>query len=276
MTNQTIISKTHRGYYSLVQFCPDLARLEVANIGVVLVCDERVYLGVRMSSDHSRITQMFGRGKQDLAQLKAVKAGLKDRILAGRKDLQSLDELNRFAALRVNGLQMTKFMPCKVSEQPKHDLDRLFEDLVERTTSQPASKLSLLTEKLERGFSSPDIHPLIQRDITVTVETFAREEEIPFAFQNGRLNLIEPVVFPKTKSKLEERTAMQALVGKSLYEHRDRQFGDLQLMVFGQFPTDNSEDRSLVRNVLEKNHVRLFSQDQLPDLLDEVRNYGHL
>ena len=33
-----------RGYYSLIQFCPDTCRLEVANVGVVLYCPEVSFL----------------------------------------------------------------------------------------------------------------------------------------------------------------------------------------------------------------------------------------
>ena len=36
--------KPSKGYYSLIQYCPDLGRLEAANVGVLLFCPERGFL----------------------------------------------------------------------------------------------------------------------------------------------------------------------------------------------------------------------------------------
>ena len=36
--------KPSRGYYCIIQYCPDLGRLEAANIGVLLFCPDRGFL----------------------------------------------------------------------------------------------------------------------------------------------------------------------------------------------------------------------------------------
>jgi hypothetical protein len=36
-----------KGYYSIVQYCPDLSRGETTNIGIVLLVPERGYLSAR-------------------------------------------------------------------------------------------------------------------------------------------------------------------------------------------------------------------------------------
>lgn len=33
-----------KGYYSIIQYCPDLSRFEAANVGVLLFCPERAFL----------------------------------------------------------------------------------------------------------------------------------------------------------------------------------------------------------------------------------------
>jgi hypothetical protein len=43
------------GYYSLIQYCPDAAREEAANVGVVLFCPEVDYLEARTVSGNDRI-----------------------------------------------------------------------------------------------------------------------------------------------------------------------------------------------------------------------------
>ena len=40
-----------KGHYSIVQYCPDLARRETVNIGVVLLVPDREFLQTRMVAD---------------------------------------------------------------------------------------------------------------------------------------------------------------------------------------------------------------------------------
>ena len=49
-----------KGYYSLVQYCPDVARQEAANVGVVLFCPELAFLEARLASSNHRIRRFFG------------------------------------------------------------------------------------------------------------------------------------------------------------------------------------------------------------------------
>jgi len=43
-----------KGYYSIVQFCPDLARRETVNISVVLLVPEKDLFEPRMLADRLR------------------------------------------------------------------------------------------------------------------------------------------------------------------------------------------------------------------------------
>jgi len=52
-----------RGYYSIVQYCPDPSRLEAVNIGLALFCPECSFLKVRFGRRKTRVDQLFG--KQD-------------------------------------------------------------------------------------------------------------------------------------------------------------------------------------------------------------------
>jgi len=91
-----------RGHYSLIQFCPEPARLETANIGVALYCRDADFLSVQMSGKNRRIVKMFGRGEHDLNRLRAVKASLQEAIERRDGELDSLDQLQKFAALQVS------------------------------------------------------------------------------------------------------------------------------------------------------------------------------
>ena len=49
-----------RGFFSLIQFCPDLDRGEYANVGIVLVVPQRGILDIRLSEDNKGPKQRFG------------------------------------------------------------------------------------------------------------------------------------------------------------------------------------------------------------------------
>ncbi|MBI1311303.1 DUF3037 domain-containing protein [bacterium] len=274
-TNQTTMR--HRGFYSLVQYCPDLSRLEVANVGVVLFCAELNYLGVELTQNHTRISQMFGRGQRDLKRLRAVKAGLEERLTSAGEDLKSLDRLNNLAALHVNTIRMTRFMPCRVSGTPQVDLQRIFEELVELPKHRkPVSKFEALKKTLDDRFSAPEVSRRLRRDLKVRIPILDREEEIPYGYQNGRLNLIAPVVFPKKQAALEDRAAKYAVEGKFLYDNPDSQLGEMQMLVVGDFSPGSEDSVNVAERILESHQVRLFPRRKLSELTKEIRRHGHV
>lgn len=267
----------HRAFYSLVQYCPDLSRLEVANIGVVIFCAELNFLGSRMTQNHTRINQMFGRGQRDLKRLRAVKAGLQEKLSNSGTELMSLDHLNQLAALHVNTIRMSKFMPCRVSENPETDMRRMFEELVDvKASEKPVSRADALRNSLESRFSDPDLDKRLRRKFKVRIPVLDREEEIPYGYQNGRFNLIAPVVFPKGKSALEDRSAKYAVEGKSLYDNPSDEFGEMQLLVVGHFDGGPQDSIETAKRILESHSVRLFRRSELPKLEHEILTHGHV
>ena len=266
-----------RAFYSIVQYCPDLARLEAANVGVVVFRAEPAYLGVKMSENQTQVVKMFGRGNRDLKRLRTFESGLEERLMSGRGDVTSLEKLNQLAAMQVNALRMTPFMPCRISARPDEDLDRMFQELVEPILSVDSivSRVSL-KRVLEEKFSAPDINIRIRRGVKVRIPFLGRDEEIPYAYQNGRLNLIAPVTFPKNQSTLEERASKYALEGQSLFKARDPQLGDMQMLVVGQFESGETDNIGTARRILEDHHVRLFPSEDLSSLIQEIRTLGHV
>ena len=153
----------------------------------------------------------------------------------------------------------------------------MFHDLVEaKATEKAINKSAALYETLEERFSTPKLSKLIKRKIKVKVPVLDRVEEIPYAYQNGRLNLIAPVVFPKTKTALEDRSAKYAVEGRSLYNHEDSEHGPMQLLIVGQFDDDDSEAVSTAKRILNTHEVRLFPRTNLQELLDEIAEEGHI
>jgi len=121
-------SSARRGYYSIIQYCPDLSRMEAANIGVVLFCPEPCFLGTRTSPDDQRIRRFFGAEGVDWDHVEFAKQAILSR-LSDPAEFRTIRDLEHFAATRANEIQMTAPRPCKVFE-PEAELDQLYEQLV--------------------------------------------------------------------------------------------------------------------------------------------------
>ena len=90
--------KPSRGYYCIIQYCPDLGRLEAANIGVLLFCPDRGFLQARTSSDNARIRHFFGDHGHDWHRINSFKTGIEDRLVVEKDEIQTLVALEGFIA----------------------------------------------------------------------------------------------------------------------------------------------------------------------------------
>ena len=66
------MSSSTRGYYSIIQYCPDPSRLEAINIGVALYCPELGYLRARFGRRKTRVRQLFGKQEWEFVELQRV------------------------------------------------------------------------------------------------------------------------------------------------------------------------------------------------------------
>ncbi len=261
--------KPTKGYY---WYCPDLGRLEAANIGVLLFCPEPHYLKALMSRNNRRISRFFGSEGLDWARINAFKRGLENRLSVEGCEIQTIEQLEKFIAQRANFLQITPPRPMKVTD-PKAELEELFKELLGELTHHTSTKT--LRHFLAQKFSAPEVEKRIHRDIKVRVPILEKEVEIPFGFQNGRFNLITPVRFEASNPEQTVVTACKyAVEGRSLYEDEDPQLGALQLVVVGKFLSHDQDSPGKVKRIFEDYNVKLFKMSEVPQLIDEIRTTG--
>src|SRR5262245_33328935 len=153
------MSEAKRGYYSLIQFCPDPARAEVANLGVVLFCPDLGFLDVRMAPDNDRVRQFFGDGSFDDWALNSGKQALCARLRADREDFRTVADLERFAQTRANELILTSPRPVKVVD-PECDLATLYRDLVQVRQCQEENREHIAN--LENGTMGKETSSIAQ------------------------------------------------------------------------------------------------------------------
>lgn len=259
------------GYYSLIQYCPDPSRLEAANVGVLLFVPARNYLKALTARNNRRVQQFFGRDAADWDRLNAFKRGLEDMVAAEKASVHSVAELERFIGKRANALRITDPRPMKVTrDDTDAELKQLFAELV--GDGRHADPRGDFKTALGRRFAEAGLREKIRTDVRVRVPSFGKEVVVPFGYQNGRFQLIQPARFEaEDADKVIPTACRYAVEGRSLYDHPDSRLGRLQLVVVGVFPAKKAESRSVVKKIFDENNVGLFASDEVDRLVQDIR-----
>jgi len=180
-----------KGYFSILQFCPDRARLEAANVGVVLFVPELSFLKARMTGNSDRPRRFFGQRNVNSQWLRTTKEAISHRLEREAAYLRTPKDFQKFVDTRANQLLLSKPRPVRVGN-PEQELERLFSDLVSKR--RKPSKARNVIPELERAFSGPKFRGRVRKH-TVTVPVLDRELRVPYAYMNGSVNLIRPQEF---------------------------------------------------------------------------------
>lgn len=93
-----------KGYYSILQYVPDLERVEGANIGIVLFCPTRNFLSASVDNGNSRVRRFFGPDvKLDLERLAILKATFAERVQAESERITTPDAFYHSINTRAQG-----------------------------------------------------------------------------------------------------------------------------------------------------------------------------
>ena len=210
-----------RGFYSVIQYCPDRFRAESVNVGLVLLCQEPLEVRVRIIEKLKRVKSLFGGDRSSLNNLSLSIEGLKSRIESAAGDLKTFEDLSSFAASRANDLRLTEPRLAKLVNIDD-DLERLFAQLVDvRSTAIQAAQFpaEVLPPSLSEVFYRLQQENKIWKPGMITVPVYKRKLDIPYAFRNGVVNLIKPHVFPSSK-RAETQAAEFAINGDLIQKHK--------------------------------------------------------
>jgi Protein of unknown function (DUF3037) len=273
-TESTNMNAT-KGYYSLVQYCPDVARHEAANVGVVLFCPDLSFLEARIASSNHRVRRFFGEEADQYRHLNAMKQALLDRFRIEAADFRTLENLQQFVETRANKLILSNPKPVKVFN-PQEDLAALYQELVEDVKKPLSEQAAIpLRKRLDNALNQERLKPRTQRDVTVEVPAIRRPVKVPYSFQNHRFNLIQPAEFnQQSLARVTNAACKFAVEGRSLFEHPHPQFGDLQLIVVGDFRPGDQEGPQIVHDLFGEYNVRLFTDNSVDNLAEEIAAHG--
>lgn len=260
-----------RGFFSVVQFCPDLDRGECANVGVVLVVPQLGFLDVRLSEDNEGPKQRFGRDAYDDARLAVAKRALEGRLREEGTAWTGPEDLQTFARREGNHLLLATPKVILV-EDAEAELDELYQRLVhvdpQRRRRQPKPDLKKVFEPKLIGV------PLI-RNLEVDVPEYGKLD-VPYAYQNGVLNLVRPEGFPIDESSATTKANDLAVKGHLLYRHRDATGQQRKLIIVGGFDVSAPEElKKRIDFVLREHDARLVREDDIDEFVEEVKSVAH-
>jgi hypothetical protein len=266
------------GYYSVIQYCPDRSRLEAANVGVLLFAPAAGgYLRAKFASGNDRVKRFFSDEVQDFGQVRRAKDMLARRIEKEAEALVSgdLGALEHFLRLFANEFVFSPPRAVRV-EQPEAELMQLFEELVGGRVRRDPRVAAPAVERIHARFAAPDLAPRVRRKVAVRVPVLGEEFEADYAFQNGRLNLIQLKEFSQTRDSDWLKDACRAAAeGRMLYRHPDAENGAQQLVVVGAFRDAADERQNRVAQLLAEHDVLFFPESQLDVLAQRILQTAH-
>jgi hypothetical protein len=266
-----------KGYFSLVQYCPDIARQEAANVGVLLFVPELGFIRAKMSDKVGRIRRFFGEEVDGYQHLLLMQKSIAQRVEIERLNFKTLHHLEQFVATRANRIVLTPPKPVKVFD-PEKDLNALFDELVADPAKALTERASIpLRERLDAVLLQGETRKFIRTGLKIEVPRLMESVRVPYAYQNERMNLIRPVEFnQQTQNSVKTAASRYAVDGLALYEHPDPAYGHLQLVVVADFASAPPDSETIVRNMFQDTKVRLFTPDRIEQLKDEIVAHGKL
>jgi hypothetical protein len=261
-------------YYCVIQYCPDRGREESANVGVLVCAPASQRVKARVGPLPARARQFFGLKPEQAAAVNAAGEALAHLVNSEAIRIDSVDALQNFVTTRANDIRLTAPRLMKVIDFPS-DLAELYGELVESVRVEPAAHAVLsrdpLPPKLFGVFTRLSLTGRVQTPGKVRVPVLGRDLDIPYAYQNGVLNLVKPQLF--SAGKRTENRALQ-LAGEAQLLERHAESGARRLIVVaGPGSAPNAEVHAA--QLLCGLGVKFVAQADADAFADEVEQQAH-
>lgn len=267
-----------RGFYSLVQYCPNRFRAEAVNVGLVLLRQEPHAVRVRMTTRYDRLRKLFEVTRPQLKDLKLTLCGLKSRIENSTGEFRTSEELAAFAASRANDLRLTEPRLAKLADI-EQDFDRLFSELVDDSSTRAlaeASSAEVLPARLNEVFGRLFAAHKIWTPGKIIVPVYSLSLDIPYAYRNGVTNLVKPHLFSESTKNAAKQAATLAVNGDLIQRHRiDEEEHKLIVVSTQETPEQAKEIDEHVEPLFKEYKVKLVRPCDVDAFATEVERTAH-
>ncbi|MCE7933838.1 MAG: DUF3037 domain-containing protein [Chlorobi bacterium CHB2] len=262
-----------KGYYSIVQYVPDVERTEGANIGIVLFCPDKHFLQAKLSPNNNRVNRFFGSkpdSNLDGTRIKTLKMAFQERMVFEKGRIKTQEDFRLFGASRGNHLLLTEPRPIKVLN-PEEELNQLFNRLVRSNSNRKQNDdtkhlIKEIDKQFESEISKQGIAQLIKKNVLLELPLLKRSEVFPFSFQNGQQNVIKTFAIRSNDQKNTNQACVLAMEGKALADI------NVKLNVLAKY--DAVEDDH-VPNIFASMDIPVHTVDRIEEFVLEIKKSAH-
>jgi hypothetical protein len=221
-------------------------------------------VSVRYANDNRRLTQVFG--KQDIHFVNRLKRALEEGLK--RESFASVQDLQNYIGRSANAVQLGPLRSMKVGDVAQ-DLAYLLERLVSVAPERRVRIQRSLGEKL----ADAGVESLVEKSVSIEIPSFDQSIRVPYAYQNGRFNLIAPIEFAADVHDIFAKAGEKAIEGQELYHTSDPEHGALHLVVVAKFAEETSDSaRAKVGQIFDQHNVVMHNFDNIAPLIEDIRN----
>lgn len=259
-----------KGYYSVMQYCPDPSRGEAANVGVVLLTEQPA-IAVRTSETFARVKRFFKPDESRLARIiDAVRAN-STRLQKSIGELRTFEDLSQFARTMGNDIRLTAPLVVRIGNMER-DLANLYIELVDDGNPTPLRRPVVLPTVINQVFEELARLSKITRPGRVAVPLLGRSLRIPYAYRNGVLNYVKPELFVN-KAETTDKAARLAIEGDQIHKHPIEDLTgrvNRRLIVVSSASSDPAAEQK-VAPLFEEYGVKYITQADAASFADRVR-----
>ncbi len=270
--------KAHKAYYSLIQYCPDRGRAEVANVGVLVLCPALQFVDARTSTNNQRVTGVFGRGTFDSSWLNAVKRSFVDAVRKQSDRMRSLDDVEALAGRLANDLILTAPRVMR-SEKPAADLKALFSEYVQRFAPRRPEPIPNSVRSLDQVFRQLEgKRKSVRVGCTFDVPSYPHKVHADYAYNNSHTNLVRLLRIGRSPAQAFA-TAVH-LGGESIYvdKHLKVQNHSAKLVVVAapeNASIAKSTEPQLAKLFRDYRTANLIRSAKVPEFAERVEKEAH-
>jgi len=260
------------GYYSLIQYCPDETRGEVANIGILLFAPKTRFVDVRVTPTSQRVAHIFGGGIRKYDILQRYKEGLSEWVKVERRRFADIESAKRFLAANANTIVFTPLRATVCPNGAAKRLESLFDELLSDGVNLPEKLPKIPRFSVQRVFKT--LRTKYGKDIDHKLAILPQFEVVgletgiqpAFGFQNEHFNVVFPQAF--NSERCAEQIGCGLLISNEMKMSSDRLWRGSIPVILGRVASSSFDLLLHISETFKRHKIPFYGSEQA--LIDYV------
>ncbi len=275
------MSEAHKGYYSVIQFCPDRGRAESVNLGLVLYVPGLKQLEVRTAALGHRARALPPGSGRDAWWVNSVRKSFEEQLRGEYRAgaINTTDELQNSLAKLGNDVIAVPLRPVRV-EDAKRDFESLFARLVVSAPEERAETIPPSARRLHEAFVSlAQQVPSVAVGKSFDIPAYQRTIESDYFYPNGTANLVKLLKVEKSVAKAMRNAFALGAEARIVQRHLKVNGLNSRIVVVavpvGESAAIAKTDNEFAQLREDFSEARWVSSPDIQRFISEVQNTAH-